>query len=634
MKSEAKKLLVIGVDQAIPYLVNKFLDEDKLPNIKSLVQEGTYGEAYCCAPCDTPTNWTTIATGATAGMHGATSFYAHQPGEPYEVGLENRSRSQLSRFCNAQYLWDVADKEGMIPFVTNYPSGWPTDFKKGGMAVLVWPIPESLPRTLTPKSSKFFYQDTDKERKKIREAKRSPKDFKSHSKTLSINIRLVFGELRQPYDLPAYIIDSNGEGYDSVIIENKAENRFYNLEKQWSPWISIELESSYGILPCLFKIKIAQLEKDGTKAKLDLSPIFNTKGWTKPADLGEKFVKNVLSYNFASQDEEIEYKISDDVASYIQYAQQETDTIGKAVNYAKKELDWNVCFFHVHLLDSVNHKELAYTLKDSPIYTTEKEKSAQQNIENAYKIVDGMVGYLLDHCVDEETIVAFVSDHGAMPAWKIANIPETLVRAGLLSYKWKGSKKEYRVDWKNTSAFPYVEPPFIWINKKGRDPNGIVSNSEYEDIRDRVIEVLNGMRDPETGEKVVKMVMRKEEADFLGLDGERIGDVVYFLNPPYQIYDEVLEQLNTSFISPKYMGNPEVYPASHCFGAHVYYLPTQKFGKYSNSVPMVLKGPGIREGYKLDEIVNLIDLAPTFSHLLNISRPKQAQGRVLYDVME
>ncbi|MFO8017499.1 MAG: alkaline phosphatase family protein [Promethearchaeia archaeon] len=634
MKLQAKKLLIIGVDQAIPYLVNKFLNKDKIPHIKSLVQDGTYGEAYCCAPCDTPTNWTTVATGATAGVHGATSFYLHQPGEPYEKGLEKRSRSQLSKFCNAQYLWDVADQEGMTPFVTNYPSGWHSDFKKGGMAVLAWPIPNTLPQTLSPKSSKFFNQDAEMEKKKIKHAQEPPKEIRSLSAVLKTKISFDFIALKEPYYLDSYIIDSTGKGYDSIVIESKQEKKLDIItNNEWSDWISIELETTHGKLPCLFKARIGQLEKDGSHLKLDFSPVFNTKGWTRPADLGEKFVKNVLSHNFMPQEVEIEYKISDDVASYLKYAQQETDTIGKAVHYAKKELNWDVCYFHVHLLDSVNHKELAYTLKDAPIYSKEEEKKANQNIENAYKIVDGMVGYLLEHCVDEETIVAFVSDHGAMPAWKIANIPETLVRADLLNYKWIESKKQYQVDWKNTSAFPYIEPPFIWINKKGRDPQGIVSESKYEEIRDRVIEVLEGMRDPNTGDKIVKLAMRKEEADILGLNGERVGDVVYFLNPPYQIYDEVLEQLNPSFISPKYMEKPEAYPARHCFGAHVYYLPTQKFGNYSNSVPIILKGPGIKEGYQLDEIINLVDLAPTLSHMLDIPQPADTSGRVLYDIL-
>jgi predicted AlkP superfamily phosphohydrolase/phosphomutase len=110
-----RKLLLIGVDQAIPYLIDKFLKDDVMPNLAKLVERGVKGEAFSCIPTDTPTNWTTIATGANVEKHGVTSFYLHLPGEPLDKGLEqkNRSRSQLSRFCTAEYIWDVVDRAGL-----------------------------------------------------------------------------------------------------------------------------------------------------------------------------------------------------------------------------------------------------------------------------------------------------------------------------------------------------------------------------------------------------------------------------------------------------------------------------------------------------------------------------------------
>jgi predicted AlkP superfamily phosphohydrolase/phosphomutase len=635
MTTQSKKILVIGIDQSIPYLLDKFRKEDKIPNINQLVQEGVSGKAYCCPPCDTPTNWTTIATGTTTATHGQTSFYIHIPGESFEVGLEQRSRSQLSKYCKAEYIWDVADRAGMKPLVINYPSGWPAHFNDGAMAVLVWPIPEALPRTIHPKSMKIYSVDASKETKQIKEVSEDIDDLKSKVKPLKFQLIFNFGGLQKPVSLPSYIIGSDDALYNSIIIKNKDKGLSYKIRgDEWSEWISVDLETNDGVLECLFKLKIVELKDDGSSLKIELTPIYNTRGWTTPDRLGKDLVKNVLSYDFEVQEEEIEYKISDDVASYLEYAQRETDTIGKSIRYIKNTMGWEMCYFHVHLLDSVNHKELAYTMEDSPIYSEENEKAAWENIENAYKLIDGLVGYLMEHCVDDETIVAFVSDHGAMPAWKVFNLPQALMEAGLLSYKWRSSQNRYIVDWKNTYAFPYNEPPFIWINLEGRDPHGIVPQSEYEDVRDSVIEVLNSLRDPSTGDKIVKLALKKEEADVLGLNGERIGDVVYFLNPPYQIYDEILEQLDTSKISPKYMAKSLVYPAEHCFGAHAYYLPTQTFGNYSNSVPIVLKGPGLKNGVQMGKPVSLIDLAPTFSHLLDIPRPKDTEGRVLYQFFE
>ena len=272
--------------------------------------------------------------------------------------------------------------------------------------------------------------------------------------------------------------------------------------------------------------------------------------------------------------------------------------------------------------------------KNSPLYSEKKLDRASNNVKIAYQIIDDLVGDLVNSCVDNNTITIFVSDHGAMPAWKIINIPLVLMKAGLLSYKWIGAQNKYVVDWKKTQAFPYVEPPFVWVNLKGRDPQGIVDSSDYEAIRDTIIDVLYELKDPETGKRIIKLALKREEAAFLGLNGERIGDVVYFLNPPYQIYDEVLEQLNPSQISPKYMAKPETYDSKNCFGAHVYYLPTEKFGNYSNSVPLIMSGPGVKKDIELKNSVNLIDLAPTFAHLLQIPRPKDSKGRILYEVFE
>ena len=162
MKQRGKKLLLIGIDQAIPFLIKKFINENTIPNIATLCNNGIIAEAYSCAPCDTPTNWTTIATGATTATHGATSFYMHLPGEPLDLGAKLRSRTQLSRYSKAEYLWDVAERKNLVPFIINYPSGWPGNFKKGVMSLFTWKVPESLQRVVSPSRSYKFSKESKK----------------------------------------------------------------------------------------------------------------------------------------------------------------------------------------------------------------------------------------------------------------------------------------------------------------------------------------------------------------------------------------------------------------------------------------------------------------------------------------
>ncbi|MFX1443575.1 MAG: alkaline phosphatase family protein [Promethearchaeota archaeon] len=641
MNSNRKKLLLIGVDQAIPYLLNKFLNEGILPNISQLLENGVYTEGYSCPPCDTPTNWTTIATGATTAVHGATSFYLHIPGDPFELGLQHRSRTQLSRFCKAEYLWDVADRNGYTPFVINYPSGWPANFKNGAMSLLIWQftgdfqIYKSFPRVISHPLFFEFSSDSEILLKRILKVKNNVEIPKNKKDPLQISVDMTPVNTPEKTVLTSYITSSTGQNYDSLSILNEKNNQWIIIKKNgWSDWIKSEISTNYGVLPCLFKIKILELSAMGSSIKIQTTSFYNTKGWTKPEELGEDLIKNVISYDLTPKIQEIEYKIEGKVESYLTYARKEALTLGNAIKYAKNRVNWNVCYFHVHLLDSVNHKELAFLDKNSPLFSEKNFERASKNVRIAYKIIDDLVGDLLNSCVDHNTITIFVSDHGAMPAWKIVNIPSVLMKADLLNYNRNESQNKFYVDWKNSYAFPYVEPTFIWVNLKGRDPYGIVSSTDFESIRDKIIEVLYDLKDPETGEKVIKLALKREEADYLGLNGDRIGDVIYFLNPPYQIYDEILEQLNPSQISPKYMAKPVIYPAKNCFGAHAYYLPNEKFGNYSNSVPLIISGPNIKKGIELKYKVDLIDLAPTFAHCLEIPKPKDSQGRVLFEVFD
>jgi hypothetical protein len=289
MGNRRKKLLVIGIDQAIPYLLNKFIKEDLVPNIAQLAETGVMGEAFPSAPCDTPTNWTTIATGSTTAVHGVTSFYMHLPGESLNQGLELRSRTQLSRYCKAEYFWDVADRAGYTPFVTNYPAGWPGHFKKGAMSLFTWSIPESIPIMLEPSSVHSFNLDSEKSSINLKQVENGKNE--NTSPPLQTILYLKTKELKNQPLIEVYFLDSKGKGYDIVkySAEDKGDFKFLNINN-WSDWILRDVDTKYGILPCLFKLKVLNLDLKGNSFKIQISTIYNTKGWATPEIFGKKIV--------------------------------------------------------------------------------------------------------------------------------------------------------------------------------------------------------------------------------------------------------------------------------------------------------------------------------------------------------
>ena len=177
-----------------------------------------------------------------------------------------------------------------------------------------------------------------------------------------------------------------------------------------------------------------------------------------------------------------------------------------------------------------------------------------------------------------------------------------------------------------------MEPPFVWVNLENRDPNGIVKQGDYEDIRDKIIDALYSIRDPDNNEKIIQLALKKEAASKYGLNGDRIGDVVYFLKPPYGLFDGDLRTLDASYLSKESFESPICNRSRKFFGAHAYYLPETKFGNYSISVPLIIKGPEVKKGITLKNSVELVDLAPTLAHLLEIPKPKNASGTILHEI--
>jgi hypothetical protein len=141
------------------------------------------------------------------------------------------------------------------------------------------------------------------------------------------------------------------------------------------------------------------------------------------------------------------------------------------------------------------------------------------------------------------------------------------------------------------------------------------------------------MVDPNTGKKVVRVAFTREEASFIGQQGDRIGDVVYFLNPPFQIFDGKVDFLNPTSRDDEDARLPETFDARVCYGAHAYYLPSTKVGGFAVSSPLIMSGPAFKEGIELEQPVNLVDIAPTISYILSIPVPAQSQGRVLHEAL-
>jgi predicted AlkP superfamily phosphohydrolase/phosphomutase len=157
-------------------------------------------------------------------------------------------------------------------------------------------------------------------------------------------------------------------------------------------------------------------------------------------------------------------------------------------------------------------------------------------------------------------------------------------------------------DWSKTKAITIGEC-YIYVNLKDRDPKGVVEPDEYEAVRDAIIKTLYDYTDPHTDIKPITLAVRREDARFFGLHGERVGDVIYAIDSRY---------------------GRQHGPA----------WPTHTIGIGSLKGLLIMAGPGVKQGEILKRTVNLVDLVPTLCHIADLPVPRDAEGAIIYQALE
>lgn len=269
----------------------------------------------------------------------------------------------------------------------------------------------------------------------------------------------------------------------------------------------------------------------------------------------------------------------------------------------------------------------------SPYHNPGRLEIDWEIMREQYRVCDEWIGRLIEECADENTLIAVISDHAAIPTRKTIAINEVLAKEGLLVSKKDKKSGLLMVDWSKTKAYnrPGFPIGYIWVNLKGRDPEGIVaSGKEYKAVCNRVISALYSLRDPETGECPIALALNKDGAALLGQWGERAPDVFYAFRAGYNRKKSNMiprgvklgQQEKTMLVSQQ-VGR----------GTHGGYLPTASLGPCTNKAFLILAGPGVKRGYRKNRPICLTDATPTVSHLLNIPTPAQSEGSIIWDIL-
>ncbi len=136
-------------------------------------------------------------------------------------------------------------------------------------------------------------------------------------------------------------------------------------------------------------------------------------------------------------------------------------------------------------------------------------------IQDYYRYLDGEVGELLDLLAKDDAVVLVVSDHGAKKLDGGICFNEWLIQEGYLTVKEypKTVKpiEQVEIDWSKTKAWGdggYYGR--LFLNVKGREPQGTIDRQDYEKVRTELIEKIEAIEDP-NGKNIGSKAYRPEE---------------------------------------------------------------------------------------------------------------------------
>lgn len=646
-----KKILFLGLDAAMPDLIKKFTDEGNMPNMTRLMQQGVFSRLETVFPPLTAAAWTAIVSGSGAGTNGVPSLMVKHAGEELNDWHTSFDRNEV--LCET--LWDVAKRMGKKTALIN----WPVTFPLGAITE---EDGVQLAGALNPPFRYFYMPLWDVassavfSNKKLRnnqipgravQVEARPAEGwvnlpESHKPVLEFDIT-VPPTYVEGYKMHVIMYATEAEGYNRMLISETKDAACAITDIKmgdYGPWIVKNFKARDYQRDGRFRFQITELSRDGKEFKLYQSAINMAEPYSVPKSLSKEV--EAVAGSFMEVDDP--WAFMDgwmDDHLYLEQLGLHANWWGNATRYVLENKEWDMAFTWVGTIDHIEHVLYGGIEPKARVYDPAKADWCMNMIRKTYMQVDENIGKILE-CIDlDETYVVVISDHGFTHLDWNPYVKEHLSRSKLLEYVLDlttDDPSNLTINWKNTKCHP-LEPchAHIFINLKGRDPQGIVDPEDYEKVQQEIIKALYDMKNPETGESVVALAITKQESGTLGIfDGpgyDRVGDVIYAWKPGYMshpfIYRTAIKYRDGS---ERIVSNPELYePAVLCgnfTGVHLA-LPSL----HSMHAVMVMAGPGVSH-YERRHPAKIIDVAPTISKILDMDVPSDAEGGVLYDITD
>jgi len=338
-----------------------------------------------------------------------------------------------------------------------------------------------------------------------------------------------------------------------------------------------------------------------------------------------------------------------------------TEYVFQATNYLMNHNQWDFLMTVFVGPDALSHAFWKYMDPKHPLYDTDAPAELKNAIVDIYKELDKKIE-LLKKNIDSDTTLILMSDHGFGPLYYGVPINNWLLNEGFMTLKktmptriryWmfqrginyynllkitkvlrlskyahkaafasKSSSVDFvnkffltnkDVDWSRTVAYCMGSFGQLFINLKGREPQGIIeSGEEYDKLVNDVIMRLSKFKDPNNNNIIFEKSFSKKQAYPQSNIDDNTPDILFYDN-------EMKYSIDKFFM----FGSKEL------VSIHPIWSGTHRH----DGIFIAWAENHIRKASRLEK-ADICDIAPTVLHLMGLPIPQDMDGKVLVNIFE
>lgn len=634
-----ERFIIVGFDGMDPSVAERLMEQGKLPHLAWMKRHGSMRALRTTNPAQSPVAWSAFSTGSNPAKTRIYDFLKRNPATYYPdfstvtirrgqfaLGLIPTRAPSVVNNRQGTTFWQIASSRGVRTAVLEAPIDFPPEKLQNGVLLSGLGVPD-----IRGTMGTFSYFATDATGASDTEMggkiARLTLDRTGRSRSVVHGPRNPFAHRDSEGRIPDLTIPLEFERVKRNALRIALQGHVRVVRQgEWSDWYTIQfhvapLVTVRGI--ARFHVIEAFPEVRVYLSPINLDPRRPPIPISSPAAYSAQLARKLGLYKTLGWPEDTwalnEEKIDEEV--FLEDLNYSFDRQRALVLDALRSMNPDLFVTVFQSTDKVQHMFWRLIDPQHPMYSRRLAARYGGAIDRVYMRADSLVGVLLDRCKDGRTTLLVCSDHGFSSFRKAVNINTWLVRHGYMTLSKLDPVRDRtledlfgrgtfwpNVDWSRTRAYALALGQ-IYVNLRGRERLGAVEPGKpYNALRDELVRKFGALRDPDTGEPVVRKVYKREEL-YHGPYFDEAPDLVVGFERGYRVsWQTSLGGIPPEIIEP----NERRWSADHCS-----IDPDLVPGVLFSSKPLDSASPSI------------VDIAPTVLKRMGITPPASMDGRDL-----